>query len=370
MSTPTRLLISGYYGFGNAGDEAILAGLIEGSRQRAPEAELTVLSGDPGATAREHGVIAAPRGLRSARHQIELSDLVISGGGGLLQDVTSWRSPLYYLAVVELARRAGRPVAFVGQSVGPLRRPAIRWLVRRVLSGVGALAVRDRVSREALLGLGLGREVEVTADLAFLMPPPTEEEIEAARRKAGVAAGEGPVAAVALRPDPAGEGGEDTAGRLGEAIGGVCGELGLRPLLVAMQPSQDVEFAGRVAAGMPLGAGAVAPVMPARELLALIAGCNLLIGMRLHALVFAALAGVPLVAISYDPKVDGLMEQLGMEAAASSKRLDSRALTNAIRTTWEGREAARAALAARAGELRAAALRNVDAAMRLVRSRN
>jgi len=370
MSTPTRVLISGYYGFGNAGDEAILAGLIEGFRQRAPEAELTVLSGDPGATAREHGVVAAPRGLRSVRHQIKLSDLVISGGGGLLQDVTSWRSPLYYLAVVELARRARRPVAFVGQSVGPLRRPAIRWLARRVLSGVGALAVRDGVSREALFGLGLGREAEVTADLAFLMPPPTEEEIEAARRKAGVAAGEGPVAAVALRPDPAGEGGEDMAGMLGEAIGGVCGELGLRPVLVAMQPSQDVEFAGRVAARMPLGAGAGAPVMSARELLALTAGCDLLIGMRLHALVFAALAGVPPVGISYDPKVDGLMEQLGLEAAASSKRLDSGALRNAIRKTWEGREAVRAALAARAGELRAAALRNVDAAMRLVRGRS
>ena len=102
----------------------------------------------------------------------------------------------------------------------------------------------------------------------------------------------------------------------------------------------------------------------------MIAGCDLLIVMRLHALVFAALAGAPLVAISYDPKVDGLMEQLGMEAAASSKRLDQAALRDSIRTTWEGREKARAALAARAGELRAAALRNVDVAMRLVRGRS
>ena len=369
MSVPMRVLVSGYYGFGNAGDEAILAGLIEGFGERAPEVELTVLSGDPGATAREHGVVAVPRGLRSARRQIEMSDLVISGGGGLLQDVTSWRSPVYYLAVMELARRAGRPVAFVGQSVGPLRRPAIRWLARRVLSGVGALAVRDEVSREALLGLGLGREAEATADLAFLMPSPTEEEVEAAREKAGVAGLEEPVVAVALRPDPAGEGGEDAAGRLGEVIGRACSDLGVRPLLVAMQPSQDVAFAGRVAAAMPVGAGVVAPEMSARELLALIAGCDLLIGMRLHALVFAAMSGVPLVGISYDPKVDGLMGQLGMEAAASSRRLDSGALGRAIRATWDGREAARAALTARARELRAAALRNVDAAMRLVRGR-
>jgi len=366
MSRPTRVLISGYYGCGNAGDEAILAGLIEGMRELAPEAELTVLSGDPGGTMAEHGVVAVPRGLLSARHHVRSSALVISGGGGLLQDVTSWRSPLYYLAVMWVARATGRPVAFVGQSVGPLRRSVIRWLARRVLSGVEVLAVRDRLSRDALLDLGLGRQAEVTADLAFLMPRPKEEEIGAARRKAGLSACEEPVAAVALRPDPEGGSGEAMAALLGEAIGTVCQELGLRPLLVAMQPSRDLEFSRKVAAAMPSQAAAMAPAMPARELFALVAGCDLLIGMRLHALVFAAGAAVPLVAISYDPKVDGLMEQLGLEPAPSLKRLDSATLKQAIRVAWEGRAAARAALTEQAAKLRAAALRNVEAAIRLL----
>ncbi len=120
---------------------------------------------------------------------------------------------------------------------------------------------------------------------------------------------------------------------------------------------------------MGLERAAVAPEMGARELLALIAGCDLLIGMRLHALVFAALAGVPLVAISYDPKVEGVMEQLGLAPATSLTRLDRAALGEAIRAAWEGRAESRAALMGRAAELRVAALRNVELAVGLLGGR-
>ena len=174
MSAAPRFLVSGYYGFGNAGDEAILAGLVEGFRQLHPTAELTVLSGNPADTMAEHGVIAVPRDLRSVRRQVRLSDVVISGGGGLLQDATSWRSPLYYLATIHLARSAGRPVAFLGQSIGPLRRPWVGLLVRRALSQVEAVSVRDELSRDTLVRLGLSRQVAVTADLAFLLPKPVD----------------------------------------------------------------------------------------------------------------------------------------------------------------------------------------------------
>jgi polysaccharide pyruvyl transferase CsaB len=249
MSRGLRALVSGYYGFGNAGDEAILAGLIQGFRDLAPEAELTVLSGDPPSTTAEHAVLAVPRGFRSTQHQLGLSDVLVSGGGGLLQDVTSWRSPLYYLAILELARRARRPVAFIGQSLGPLRRSWVRALARRALSGVAAAGLRDRPSLDLFRELGLSGEAEVTADLAFLLPTPAEDTVEAARRRAGVESG--PFAVVALRPTPADAAGEEAANQLASAIGGACEELGLPAVLVAMQPSQDAPLARRVTAAMP-----------------------------------------------------------------------------------------------------------------------
>ncbi len=369
MSRRARVLISGYYGFGNIGDEAILAGLISGFQELAPRAELIVMSGNPAATAAEHGVIAVPRDLRIARREARASDLVVSGGGGLLQDVTSWRSPLYYLAVMYLAHVAGRPVAFVGQSVGPLRRGAIRWAVRRVLRGVDVFALRDRLSLDELRNLAVARGAEVTADLAFLMPPPTSEEITVARKKAGLSDRGHPAAIVSLRRAPGRADSAATAAELGEAIGRACRRVGLRPVLVALHPGQDAQIARRAAGAMACQSHVVQAKLSTRDMLALVAGCDLLVGMRLHSLVFSALAAVPLVAISYDPKVDGLLDQLDLEPAAAVEEFDPERLEAAIEETWEARSEVSTLLAERLSHLRAAALRNVELAVSLLPDR-
>jgi polysaccharide pyruvyl transferase CsaB len=365
MSAAPRFLVSGYYGFGNTGDEAILAGLIEGFRELRPAAELTVLSGNPAETIAEHGVIGVPRGLASARRQLGLSDALISGGGGLLQDVTSWRSPLYYLAVMRLARSARRPIAFIGQSIGPLRRRWVGSLVRRAVSPVEAMAVRDVASRQALIELGLSRLPEVTADLAFLLSPPTDGEIASARGKVGLSDVTDPVAAIALRRRPGVEQDQSMA-EVGAAIGSACDRLGLRPLLIPMQPAQDTQVARAVGASLPAGRAIIAPPLRAREVLALTASCQMVIAMRLHALIFAALSRVPLVAISYDPKVDGLMEQLGLKPAAELARFDAARLKQAIEESWHRRADVSEAVGARLPRLRSLALRNVELALSLV----
>jgi polysaccharide pyruvyl transferase CsaB len=367
MSRPARVLVSGYYGCGNAGDEAILAGLVTGFRELAPTADLVVLSGDPGATSAEHGVMAVPRALRSARRQAKMCDLLVSGGGGLLQDVTSWRSPLYYLAIMHFARKAGRPVAFVGQSVGPLRRAAVRAATRRVLAGVESLAVRDRQSSDVLHRLGLGRAPEVTADLAFLIPPPTPTEIASVREKLGLEdLGRVPHAAIALRPTPGRGSDSELAARLGSAIGAVCGQTDLRPILLPMHPRFDAGFARRAAAEMRCGPHVVEDELTAREILGLVASCRIVIATRLHAVIFAAVAGVPPVAISYDPKVDGLMEQLGTTPATRVGELSAGDLAGEVRQALVEQEKISVRLRARAAQLRTAALRNVALAVELL----
>ena len=94
----SKILISGYYGFANAGDEAMLTAIIESLRQVEKNVELTVLSGNPEDTAAKHQVCSVyrfnPLGIIRAMKD---SELIISGGGSLLQDVTSKRSLLYYL---------------------------------------------------------------------------------------------------------------------------------------------------------------------------------------------------------------------------------------------------------------------------------
>jgi len=360
--SPRLLLVSGYYGFANAGDEAILAGLVEGLRQLAPQVEPVILSGDPAATEGEHGVRAVPRGLCSLRPLLRHADLFISGGGGLLQDATSWRSPLYYLATLRLARRAGVPVACIGHSVGPLRRRWIRALVRREISRASMVAVRDHASAETLRALGVRRAAEVTADLAFALNPPSPDETARAWEKAGLGGDSRPAVAVCLRRPP-GRPGDTLAAALAQAIAPACRELNLRVVLVPMQHPDDTTFAERTAHGMSDPAEIVRTRLTARDLLALTGGFHLVIAMRLHALIFAAISGVAPVAISYDPKIEGMMAEFGLPVTTSAAALDGGALARAIRSAFGNREDIARELSALAPSLHAAALRNIELAL-------
>jgi polysaccharide pyruvyl transferase CsaB len=365
MSQSARILVSGYYGLGNAGDEAILAGLVAGLRESGADVETTVLSGDPASTQREHGVAAVRRSILQASRRARGSNLLISGGGGLLQDVTSWRSPLYYLGVIVAARASGVPVAAVGQGVGPLRRGAIQAAARRILNGVDVIAVRDAASRRALHSIGVEREVEVTADLAFLLPKPTQAEVEAVWGAARVREGERR-AAVAVRSVPGAAGHDETAAELAAAIGEGCSRCGLTPVLVPMQRDRDLQLAEAVARAMPCAAQVVAGGRSVRQLLALVAGCDLVIAARLHALIFAAICGVPPVALSYDPKVDALMDQLSLPVATALSPLDATGLIEAVQETWRTRSTIHDLLVDRTRGLRAAAMRNVELALSLL----
>ncbi len=104
-----KVVLSGYFGFGNAGDEAILAAEVAALRQLIPQVEITVLSGNPRKTAATYNVEAEPRGnLWALCRALRRADLLISGGGSLLQDITSNRSIPYYLGVMALAKLMGK----------------------------------------------------------------------------------------------------------------------------------------------------------------------------------------------------------------------------------------------------------------------
>ena len=151
-----RIAVSGYYGFKNAGDDAILMALVTTIRALAPGAEITVLSHSPAETRQLYGVRAINRwNPFGIIWTLLRSDLLLSGGGGLLQDVTGVRSICYYLVVVALALAVGKPVVYYAQGVGPVRTRFGRWLTRIVSNRVDLITVRDQASRDDLLAMGI-----------------------------------------------------------------------------------------------------------------------------------------------------------------------------------------------------------------------
>lgn len=278
-----RVAVSGYYGFGNLGDEALLAGLL--GQLRAIGAEPLVLSGNPERTAAEHDVETAHR-YRGLLPALRRSDALISGGGGLLQDTTSSRSLGYYLGVLRLARFLGRKTLVYGQSIGPLSA-AGRSRVGRVLRNV-PLAVRDEPSRNLLGELNL--EASLVADPALLLKPAGESR---------------PGVDVLLVPR--------TPWRSFSEVLLAAGEealsLGKTVGIMAIQAEEDAAEVGFLLAGLP-GARHF-PAANWGEALAVTAAAGLVLSVRLHGLIFAAAAGRPHAGLVYDPKVHGFLLRSG-----------------------------------------------------------
>ena len=175
------VVLSGYYGFGNSGDEAVLYSIISQLRETDPTVAVTVLSNQPELTSCEYGVHAVNRWrLRAVVRAIRDSSLLISGGGSLLQDVTGIRSIIYYLGIVFLAKLYGKPVMFYAQGIGPVSTWLGRTLTRTVVNRVDTVSVRDPRSAEELAQMGVTRPpVRVTADPVFALEP-SSEDIESA----------------------------------------------------------------------------------------------------------------------------------------------------------------------------------------------
>lgn len=298
-----KVIISGYYGFGNAGDEAILAVLVEELRGRFPQAELVVLSAAPEETARRHKVRAIDRwDLRSVRRELRGAAAFISGGGGLIQDRTSRRSALYYLTLIALARRHC-PVWVIGQGIGPLRNPLIyRWAGRLMRRVEGAM-VRDEPSMKLLRHWGVpkGRAL-LGGDLVLLTWPQWE-----ALRRLSPERGSRSYWVVSLKGRPS----EGFIASMARQLDLLSEEQGAKIVFLALYPQQDLaameEIAGRMSrSALVLEAWGV----DLKTLGECIARARGLVGMRLHALIFALLSGRPFLALSEDPKIENFLRRV------------------------------------------------------------
>lgn len=348
-----RILISGYYGFGNAGDEAILAGTIGALRERLPSCELTVLSADPDATHAAYAVRAVDRWhWATVWRAVGAADLLLQGGGGLVQDATSARSALYYLGLLAVARLRRKPYIIYAQGVGPLTRALTRWLTGRLFARAAALSLRDRRSADLVRQLGVSEQkLTLAADAAALLEPvPPEDVAHLLPDRA-----EGPRVGIALREAPGTEG---LVGGVQQAARWLRDTHGAQPVLLPFHARDDTDLALRVAAevgGHCLSdCGALSPA----QLMGVVGSLDFIIAMRLHAAIFAAVQGVPFVGLSYDPKVSAFAETCGARHAPAHARPQE--VVAVIREAWEQREDGALQRLEASRALRMAAERNID----------
>ncbi|MDI7247653.1 MAG: polysaccharide pyruvyl transferase CsaB [Anaerolineae bacterium] len=352
-----KFVLSGFFGFANTGDEAMLAAMVQHLREVVPDATIVALSHEPELTRRLHGIDAVDRSnLRLIAREIAGADLFVSGSGSLFQDVTSFRSLAYYLGLIAMARLMGKPVFVYSQGTGPLVRPVSRWLVRLVIDRVSAITLRDEQSRRLLEALGVRRPpIRVTADPAFGL------ELDASVRDGGeILASEGvpaaaaagaPVVAVSVRPWGSRSGYLQAVARAADEA---AASLGAAVVYVPFHRPGDVVASKAAAEIMREKSYVLEGDYSPKEIMSVMSRADLVIGMRYHALVFAAACAVPFVALSYDPKIDGLLSMVGEKPGASvapagasaGAPADGEALARKVRDVWARRNEMKASLAA------------------------
>ena len=312
----SKIVISGYYGFGNAGDEAMLAAMISSFRRLEPAAEFTVLSGNPAETQLRHGVRAVYRmNALEILRAIAGCDLVVSGGGSLLQTVTSERSLYYYLSVMLLGKLLGKPVMIYAQGVGPVRGAAARGAVRHIGNMLDLITVRDAGSLLELQSIGISRPpVYVTADPVLSLPPADAAFGREVLLRHGLASG--PIVGFSVREWQ----NMDHYKKVFAAVADRLAAAGAYPVFIPMQ-KPDVAAAAQIASYMRQPAIVLDGEYRTDELLSLVGNLDMLIGIRLHALIFAAVMDVPLLGVSYDPKVERFLESIGRRAAGTLENI-------------------------------------------------
>lgn len=280
----TRYVVSGYIGFDNFGDEVIASILTSHLKEKG---EVTVISSNPEKTAKLYGVQSA--GMLDFIKPVLKSDVLVSGGGSLLQDVTSLKSLIYYLAIIMTAIVLGKKVVIFAQGFTPFRTKIGKFLTKFVLKHCDKITVRDIGSQKLLQELGI--ESELVSDPVFGIKIPPENEHK------GVG--------VQLR---------SFSGLTDEFLKNLAQEIEKRfpneeVKLISLQDSRDVEVLKKFASyGLKtkLYSG-----LASDEIIKEIRGLEYLIGMRFHSSLVAAKAGVKVLGIDYDIKVKKLANDIG-----------------------------------------------------------
>ena len=317
-------VICGAYGKGNAGDDAILVCMIRQLRQQDPDLPITVMTRKPRQTAVLTGVSTVHIfDIFGAARVMKRSQLYISGGGSLIQNVTSNRSLRYYLYSIRQAKRHGCRVMMYGCGIGPVNGEKNRAQAARVLEkNVDLIALRDRESLETLRAFGVhAPRVYVTADPALLM----EGDDAAAERflsRNGLNP-EGQYSLFVLRPW---DGTQEKLSAICAAADYGWEKYGLAPLFYTLEPGRDEEITRTAASMVKVPCHILPPIADGKTLCGLMGRMGLVVSMRLHALIFACARQTRVAAISYDPKVSGFMGELGSDCCVELSEVTAEAM--------------------------------------------
>lgn len=306
------VMICGAYGKGNVGDDSILEAVLHEMRELDPDMPIYVLSREPMETAaccrvRAIYTFNIPKFIQAMRK----TRLYLNGGGSLIQDVTSTRSLQYYLWNIALARMTGNQVLMYGCGIGPVNRPANRKRAGKMINKyVHAITLREDSSKKELEKLGVrSPKVILAADPTLTLPPADSVNIDSKMISSHIPP-DGNYICFSLRPWP---GFDKKAEIFARAADYAYENYGLTAVFLPIEPKRDLPAIEKAAGFMTSPHYILEDPENGRLAMGLMSRMKVVVAMRLHALVFAASQGVPLIGVVYDQKVSAFLRYINQD---------------------------------------------------------
>jgi polysaccharide pyruvyl transferase CsaB len=307
--TRNLIVVSGYYGFDNLGDEAILEELLVELSEISARDKIVVLSNAPDSTTQKFGVASADRWqLGEIAPLLRRAKLFISGGGGLFQDSSSAASVIYYSGLICLAKVLGCKILIYAQGLGPLSSSISRSCTRTALGMSDQITLRDQKSM-ALLN-DWGQTGQLTEDPVWLLKPGQLPE-SIAQQVTHLKKEHKQLVGLSLR-----EGAGFSRAHINQLAFTLDKVLPQDAAIIALPLQKNLDQKALDALSDDFQAlGRRCHTLTCEDLvlpsqwLSLIASFDLVVGMRLHSLIMALSSGVPVVGIAYDPKVTRVLAE-------------------------------------------------------------
>lgn len=358
------ILILGYYGFKNSGDDTLLLSIIEQIRNIKQDVNICVLSENPEETRQNYGVGAVKRDnpLLVLKAILDTKMLLV-GGGTLIQDHTSKKSLLYYLSLIRVSSLLGKKIMLYSNGIGRISDKNAD-ITRKVLNKVNIITLRDEMSQKELERLGVTRpEIHLCADCVFGLDTKDKMDKNAILEKYKIPKNT-KYFCVSVRDV------KDLGTDFSQKVALVCDYIyslyGCYPIFVPLQRSKDSEMTNEVASLLDAPYGVIDDDCTLLELLGLISGAKMFLGMRLHSLIYASICNVPSVGLSYDEKVSAFMDYIGQNAYVDTDNFTANELKKICDEVFKNEDAIKQSLIKEVEKMKRNALVSAKLAINLL----
>jgi polysaccharide pyruvyl transferase CsaB len=322
-----KFVISGYYGFENSGDDALLHTIINQIKKDYKSADITVLSKSPKKTKAIYGVTSVYRyNPFTVLFHIIRCNLLISGGGTLIQDVTSTKSLIYYLTIIKTALFFKKKVMLYANGIGPLKSFKNIEKTKNILNSVDLITLRDKNSVSELEQIGVTKpQIELTADPVFLLEKNSDADrileiykIPKDKKLMCVSVRE-------WKDNP-----NDFIKIMADFCDYASEKYGIYTVFLPMQTKVDYSVSLKIKNAMKSASTIVSGKYTFETILSLLGKMHICVGMRLHSLIYAASSLVPAIGIVYDPKVKGFLEYINEDRFVDVDNLTTASLCEGL----------------------------------------